>query len=68
MVRFVTVFEPPYVMNGSGMPVVGAMPRFIPTLTATCNMIRPKAPAAINASSRLRARGMIRPIRQSTSR
>ena len=35
--RFATIDEPPTVTNGSGMPVTGAMPIVIPTLTNTWN-------------------------------
>ena len=37
---------PPWVTNGSGMPVIGMIPRTIPTLTTSWNRIIEATPAA----------------------
>ena len=42
----VIVPEPPKLMKGSGMPVIGAMPIVIPTLMKTENRSQPAMPAA----------------------
>ena len=43
--RFATIDEPPTVTNGSGMPVTGAMPIVMPTLTKTWKRKRDHEPA-----------------------
>ena len=42
----VIVPEPPKLMKGSGIPVIGAMPIVIPTLMKTENRSQPAMPAA----------------------
>ena len=44
--RLATIDEPPTVTNGNGMPVTGAMPIVIPTLTNTWNRKANTIPAA----------------------
>ena len=47
--RFATIDEPPTVTNGSGMPVTGAMPIVMPTLTNTWNRNAKTIPPATTA-------------------
>ena len=50
--RFVIIDEPPTETNGSGMPVIGAMPIVMPTLTKTWNRKANTIPAATIAPKR----------------
>ena len=66
--RFATIDEPPTVTNGSGMPVTGAMPIVMPTLTNTWNRKAKTIPPATTAPYRSPATVITRRPRQTTSR
>src|SRR5262249_2499271 len=66
--RFATIDEPPTVTNGSGMPVTGATPIVMPTLTKTWNRKPNTMPPATVALKRSSASVMIRRPRQTTRR
>ena len=53
--RFVTIDEPPNDMNGSGMPVIGAIPIVMPTLTKIWKRNTKTIPPATIAPNRSRA-------------
>ena len=44
--RLLIIAEPPTEVNGSGMPVIGAMPIVMPTLTKICTSSAKTIPAA----------------------
>ena len=60
--------EPPTETNGNGMPVIGAIPIVIPTLTKIWKSSAKTMPPATIAENASGAIGMIRTPRQSTSR
>ena len=60
--------EPPTETNGSGMPVIGAIPIVIPTLTKTWKRNTNTIPPATIAQKRSRALATIFRPRQTTSR
>ena len=66
--RFVIIDEPPTETNGSGMPVIGAIPIVIPTLTKTWKRKANTIPPATIAQKRSRAPVTILRPRQTTSR
>src|SRR5439155_7396990 len=66
--RFVIIDEPPTDTNGSGMPVIGAIPIVMPMLTNTWNRNMKTSPPATIAEKRSRAEVTIFSPRQTTSR
>ena len=60
--------EPPTLRNGAGMPVIGAMPIVMPTLTKIWNSSANTIPPATIAENGSRASAMTRSPRQTTSR
>ncbi len=60
----VIVDEPPYEMNGSGMPVTGIMPRLMPTFSNTWKPIMQRTPTHIRRPTGSRASCAVRQIRQ----
>src|SRR5205823_7979119 len=66
--RFAIIDEPPTLTNGSGMPVIGAMPIVIPTFTKIWNSKATTMPPATIAEYGSRATATMRSARQSTSR
>ena len=66
--RFVIIDEPPTLTNGSGMPVIGARPIVIPTLTKTWNRKATTIVPAAIAEKRSRAIVTIRSPLQTTSK
>src|SRR5205814_1643505 len=66
--RFAIIDEPPTLTNGSGMPVIGAIPIVIPTLTKIWKSSATTMPPATTAEYKSRAVATIRRPRQSTSR
>src|SRR6188472_3987209 len=66
--RFATIDEPPTVTNGSGIPVTGAMPMVMPTLTNTWKRKPKTRPPATTAPYMSPATVTTRRPRQTTSR
>ena len=66
--RLLIIDEPPTETNGSGMPVIGAMPIVMPTFTNTWNRNAKTMPAATIALKRSRAPVTILRPRQTMSR
>ena len=66
--RFVIIDEPPTLTNGSGMPVIGAIPIVIPTLTKIWKRSAKTMPPATIAENGSRASATMRSPRQTTSR
>src|SRR5262249_954531 len=66
--RFAIIDDPPTLTNGSGMPVIGAIPIVIPTLTKTWKSSATTRPPATIAANGSRASVTIRRPRQTTSR
>src|SRR5262245_15514397 len=66
--RFATIDEPPTVTNGKGIPVTGATPIVIPTLTKTWKRNATTRPPATTTPYRSEAPVMTRRPRQTTRR
>ena len=66
--RFAIIAEPPTLMNGKGMPVMGAIPIVMPTLTKIWNMSAKTMPPATIAENASRATATMRIPRHTTSR
>ena len=66
--RLAIIDEPPTLTNGSGMPVIGAIPIVIPTLIPIWNRSAKVIPPATIAENESRATVMIRSPRQTTRR
>ena len=66
--RFAISAEPPTDTNGSGIPVTGAVPMFMPTLTKTWNRKANTIPPAAIAENASRAIAITFRPRQTTSR
>ena len=66
--RLAIIAEPPALTNGSGIPVTGAMPIAMPTLTKIWNRNATTIPPAAIAENASRATATIFSPRQTTSR
>ena len=67
-VRFAIIDDPPTLMNGNGIPVIGAIPIVIPTFTKIWKRNATTIPPATIAENRSRATVMMRSPRHTTSR